>query len=156
MPVVALSATKLLGLTVKADCVALGEPAVNVTPAVAVAPPAVAVIVFASALVAVRVVTYLPLPSVVPLAPAKTSLPLLLANDTDCDGTMLLYTSFTEAVTVAADDPFAMTLAGEMARLVYVELAAPAVLVRVVVTEALPTSAVIVFVSAFVVLIVVE
>ena len=77
-----MSATKLFGLTTKLDVVAFGEPTVNVTVAVAVADPAVAVTVLVSALVAVSVVAYRPLPSVVPLALANTSFPLLLANDT--------------------------------------------------------------------------
>ena len=51
-----MSATKLFGLTTKLDFVAFGEPTVNVTVAVAVADPAVAVTVLDSALVAVSVV----------------------------------------------------------------------------------------------------
>ena len=87
--VATLLATRLLGEMVNSDTAALGVPATNVTVAVSLAAPAVAVMVFASALLVRTDEVTTPLLSVDPLALLKISLAFELVKVTACPDTTL-------------------------------------------------------------------
>ena len=151
-PVVTLSATNVFGDTVTLEVVAFGEPATNATGAIKVALPATAVMVLLSAFFEVSVVAARPLPSVLGLGVATTSLPLLLLNATAWPITALAYASRINATAVAAALPLATRPLGDTASDDCVAFGEPAVPITSVVTDAVPTCAVIVFVSALLVL----
>ena len=141
-----LSDTNVLGEAVTLDFDELGEPATKVIVVVREAGLAVAVIVFASALVATNVVVATPLADVAVAGDPTVSLALLLAKVTFWFGTTLANLSRTVKVTV--EMPATVWLLGEAASVDSVAFGVPAVVVTEVTTLPLPMLAITVRVCA--------
>lgn len=142
------SAATVLGLTTNVVVVPLTAPAINVTLVVAVAAPATPVMVFASALVDVRVAPKVPVLSVVPDGGVNVLLDPLLDNVTFWLATGLPKASLTTKVSCVVLVPLAVTDAGLADSVELALEGAPAVKVTVVVLFKAPTVPVMVFTSA--------
>jgi hypothetical protein len=148
--VAAPSATAEAGLTARVVVLALGAPTVNVTEAVLVTGPTVAVTVFASALLEVKVATKVPAALVVPEAGDRVLAEPVLVRETAWPDTGLPRASNTVVVRVLAVAPSAVTELGLAARDDVDAEGAPAVKVTAAVFVTAPKVAVRVLASALV------
>jgi hypothetical protein len=143
-----LSAATDVGFAPSVVVVLLAAPAVNVTLVVAVAPPAVPVTVFNSALVEARVAVNTPELLVVPVLGLNVLLEPLLLKLTACPATRLPCTSATVNVRSVVLVPSAVTDVGLAASVEVLLRGVPPTNVTFVLTLTIPIVAVTFFVSA--------